>query len=469
MFMNNISEDADFNITPLHDFLCEYAASDILRAHMPGHGGSFIPAFPKGERRLFAHDITEVRGAGTLYENNHDVIFQSEAVAACIFGTAFTFYSCGGSTLSIQAMLLLAKSRGYRRVVASRYSHRSLTSAAVLLDLDLVWLYSLEYCNAVIRSGELSSCLSTLSSRSALSDVCVFATAVDYLGHTADIRGLRAVCDSFGGIPLLADNAHGAYSVFIGGTHPAVCGADFCADSAHKTLPALTGAAYLHISAENRFGVTRAEAKSAFALFATSSPSYLIMESLDLCNLHFYRDRSAVADTFTQVAVLKRDIAALGFDVCESDALRVVISCDGVRLAELLRQFRVEPEFADNGACVLMLGTLFRDFDKLLKSFMNISRVVDVKTLGGTEYSPFFGESDYPIYRIRDFYFTKKRQLPIDTVIAACDADEPFICAETPAVTPPCFPLCLPGDVLNREICERLARFGIDDICAAIL
>ena len=104
--------------------------------------------------------------------------------------------------------------------------------------------------------------------------------------------GLAAVCHAHG-LPLLVDNAHGAYLHFLkeGSRHPIQLGADLCCDSAHKTLPVLTGGAYLHLGSSVQ--ADEAAVRNALALFGSTSPSYLILQSLDAAN-------AVLADSFRE-------------------------------------------------------------------------------------------------------------------------------------------------------------------------
>ena len=111
----------------------------------------------------------------------------------------------------------------------------------------------------------------------------VYITCPDYLGNMLDIKALSEICHNFG-VLLLVDNAHGAYLNFLcESKHPISLGADMCCDSAHKTLPVLTGGAYLHMAGGLSESIYR-NAKRAMALFASTSPSYLILQSLDMAN-----------------------------------------------------------------------------------------------------------------------------------------------------------------------------------------
>ena len=101
----------------------------------------------------------------------------------------------------------------------------------------------------------------------------------------SDIKSLADICKKYN-IPLLVDNAHGSYLKFCEeDMHPISLGADMCCDSAHKTLPVLTGGGYLHIS-HNAPQIFCEQAKNALALFGSTSPSYLILQSLDKANAY---------------------------------------------------------------------------------------------------------------------------------------------------------------------------------------
>jgi arginine/lysine/ornithine decarboxylase len=122
--------------------------------------------------------------------------------------------------------------------------------------------------------------------------MAVYLTSPDYLGRRADLRAAAEVCRRRR-VPLLVDNAHGAYLRFLEeNQHPLALGADACCDSAHKTLSCLTGAAYLHLSSRAPEGWAQ-QAEEALSLFASTSPSWLILRSLDRMNLELAGDYPA--------------------------------------------------------------------------------------------------------------------------------------------------------------------------------
>ena len=267
--------------TPIWDFVSAYQAADLSRFHMPGHKGKeFLGAEP--------WDITEIDGADVLYSAN-GIIEESEDIASSLFQTAHSFFSAEGSTLAIKAMLLLAAQNAGETplILAARNAHKAFIYGAALLDIEVEWLYPEPFthlCHCEISAKVLKSHLQNMKRK----PCAVYITSPDYLGHTADIRALSQVCKEFS-LPLLVDNAHGAYLNFLSPSrHPIALGADMCCDSAHKTLPVLTGGAYLHISKQTPSHYTE-NARNALSLFASTSPSYLILQSLDLCN-HYLSD-----------------------------------------------------------------------------------------------------------------------------------------------------------------------------------
>lgn len=338
--------------TPVCDFVAAYEQSGAARLHMPGHKG-------KGPLGCEGRDITEIAGADSLYEAG-GVIAQSEQNAAALFGAKATFYSAGGSSQCIGAMLCLALQKSKSRVVlAARNAHKSFLHAAALLDADVRWLwprpYSLLACP--VTPEMLENALAALPEAPA----AVYITSPDYLGNVQPVAALAKVCHAHGA-PLLVDNAHGAYLHFLPApAHPLDEGADLCCDSAHKTLPVLTGGAYLHLG-HGLLKAEEGEVRAALSLFGSTSPSYLILQSLDACNRYLADEaRPKLAACVRAVEALKADLAAQGWAVAESEPLKVTLHASkrgwrGDALADFLRQNGVECEYADPDDLVLMVS-----------------------------------------------------------------------------------------------------------------
>ncbi len=341
--------------TPICDFVRAYARSGVQRLHMPGHKG----AGPLGVEAL---DITEVEGADELYRSS-GIIRRSQENAAGLFGAARTLYSTEGSSLSIRAMVYLAslhaRAKGQEpRIAAARNAHRVFMSAAALLDVEVEWLFPEQWEGLVSCSITEKGLEEYLTGAEEL-PAAVYITSPDYLGNVADIRALSRVCRKFG-VLLLVDNAHGAYLRFLPeDMHPLTLGADMCCDSAHKTLPVLTGGAYLHLSRNLPEWLVQ-HAQTAMELFASTSPSYLILQSLDAANRYLAGDYpQRLARFVRRLDELKERLVRAGFALVGNEPLKLTVAAGslgytGTQLAGLLSDRKLVCEFSDPDYVVLM-------------------------------------------------------------------------------------------------------------------
>ena len=352
--------------TPICDFLKQYAEKDVLRLHMPGHKG-------QGKLGVEQYDITEVSGADSLYEAA-GIIHQSEQNASALFGCP-TYYSAEGSSLAIRAMVYLAmqhaKARGKQpKIAAGRNAHKVFLSAVTLLDVDVAWIAGDSYLSCKIDAETLEKVIE------AEHPTAVYVTSPDYLGNITDVAALAEVAHRHDCL-LLVDNAHGAYLKFLTPSmHPVDLGADLCADSAHKTLPVLTGGAYLHIGAQHPHLVR--QAKTALALFGSTSPSYLIMQSLDAANAVLdgaYREE--LAQFVAQYEQMKSRLT--GWGVVGTEPLKLTIETKprgyyGTEVAQILRAQGIEGEFADPDYVVFMITPEIgkAGLDRLEKALMEL-------------------------------------------------------------------------------------------------
>ena len=433
--------------TPVADFVQRYAKAGTARLHMPGHKGRcFLGCEP--------WDITEIHGADALYEAE-GILAESEQNAAALFGSQRTCYSTEGSSQCIRAMLYLAvAASGSHTVVAARNVHRAFVSAAALLDLEIRWLWpeeSRSLCGCPISPAQLEETLHSLPEPPA----AVYLTSPDYLGGMAEIPALAQVCHQHGTL-LLVDNAHGAYLRFLQPSlHPLDLGTDLCCDSAHKTLPVLTGGAYLHLSPTAPAQLAPL-AKSALGLFGSTSPSYLTLASLDLCNRYLaegYPQR--LAEAVERLAELRERLTAAGWRVEPSDPLRVTVAAPrgvtGQELAGQLRRQGVECEYADRDFLVLM-ATPENTPEELAHAAAALGQCP--------------GEANPPQLPLargeRACSIRQAAFAPRETVDAAHSLGR--VCGLPTVGCPPAIPIAVSGERITPEALALFAYYGIEQV-----
>ena len=429
--------------TPICDFVRDYGSKDNIRLHMPGHKG-------KNQLGIESLDITEIDGADSLYEAS-GIIQRSEENASRLFGCP-TFYSTEGSSQCIRAMLYLAllhaKEFGKRPVIAAgRNAHKTFLTGAALLDLDVQWLYPED-------GGSYLSCDLTAEAvegvLKAEKPTAVYLTSPDYLGNVADIAGIAEVCHRHGAL-LLVDNAHGAYLKFLNPSrHPMDLGADLCCDSAHKTLPVLTGGAYLHCTAEFRDW-----AKNALALFGSTSPSYLILQSLDGANPYLASLADKLKGFLPQVEAVREKLTEKGYRLCGQEPLKITISpkpygYTGQELAQMLQKRHIVSEFADPDFLVLMLTpeNTMSELDTLAEALLSIPGQAPI-----LERPPRFRQGQR-VRSPREAMLSPMETLPV----AQCEGR---VLAAATVGCPPAVPIVVSGERIDAHAMACVRYYGI--------
>lgn len=441
--------------TPVFDFLKGYQLEGMSRFHMPGH---------KGTKRLGCEDwdLTEIKGADALYEAE-GIIARAEANTAALFGSQRSLWSTEGSSQCVRAMLYLAvthRGSGTAPVVlAARNVHKSFVHAAALVDFGVEWLRGEEsspLCACPVTAEGLDKALSQMETP----PCAVYITSPDYLGNVQDIAALARTAHRHGSL-LLVDNAHGAYLHFLEKPcHPLDLGCDLCCDSAHKTLPALTGGAYLHIG-KNAPQAMADNAKAAMALFGSTSPSYLTMASLDLCNAWLAGEgRGEIQLAAKRLGELKTALTAQGWTLTGDEPLKLTVNAaafgwDGPALADFLRVGGVEPEYAEAEYVVLMASadTSEEDFQKLSDA---LSAVKPGTARKRENPAPRLGNIRRAM-SIREAVFSPHETVEREKALGR-------VCASPTVACPPAVPIAVSGEVIGPETLDLFRYYGIETI-----
>ncbi len=439
--------------TPIVDFVKNYAQSKAVRAHMPGHKGALLFG-------MEAFDITEIDGADNLFAPS-GIISESEKNAGKIFSSK-TFYSAGGSTLCIQTMLyltaLFAVSRSEKPLIlAARNAHKAFINTAALLDIDVRWIFPKygTYFSGAVTEEDVKEAIEACGEKI----TAVYITSPDYLGNISDIEAISKVCRQKN-ILLLVDNAHGAYLKFLPQSkHPMDLGADMCCDSAHKTLPVLTGGAYLHI-AEN-LEILKENAKEAMSVFSSSSPSYLILQSLDFFNGRAEEFKQRLSCFLPKAISFKEKIMSLGFEICGDEELKVTIKpksygYTGGELALALEKEEIYPEFYDSDHLVLMLSPYNTDeeLERIFDVLKRIKRKDAIKSCPPKLVKPKAAMSAHKAM------LSLGEILPVKDCLGRVSASSAICC-------PPAVPIVSYGEVIDEDIIKCFEYYGIDR-CSAV-
>lgn len=436
-------------VSPIYAFLKEYAVKSGGRLHMPGHKGK-ADFYPEPYRLLLPFDITEVQGADALYEAE-GIIGQSETVAATLYGVKETCFSAGGSTLSILAMVAIAAGLT-RKILAVRNSHIAFVNACALTGVEPVWLFppydrQTGLCFPV-TAEEISIALDENPDIKA-----VYLTSPDYYGVTADIEKIAEAVHRHGAV-LLVDNAHGAHLRFgEADTHPMTLGADLCCDSPHKTLPVLTGGGYLH----SNLDIPKEDLKAKMALFGSTSPSYLILASLDLCNQYLLeRAKSDFAALAQRVRETETLLKRRGVTLLErkTDVTKITINCQGFgyyddSVAAKLRENGIEPEYVGGGKIVLMPSPFNEkgDFCRIVSSF-DFLPPLDPISYPDCTFAP------QRALGIREAVFAPTERVEVENAIGR-------IAAENKVTCPPAIPIVTAGERIGEAEKNLLKNSGI--------
>ena len=464
--------------TPIVDFVRRYAQSGTSRLHMPGHKGQSLLGFEP-------LDITEIQGADELYAPE-GIIAQSEANATRLFGTAHTYYSTEGSSQCIRAMLCLAlqaaPQTGRRPVLlASRNAHKALLYAAALLDFDIRWLWPQPQdagalCSCPVTARSLTEAMQTLAGEG-ITPFGVYVTSPDYLGGVQDIAALAAVCKAHG-VPLLVDNAHGAYLRFLPeNRHPIALGAAMCCDSGHKTLPVVTGGAYLHLG-QNAPVQDEAAVRGALALFGSTSPSYLLLQSLDRCNqtlaegyplrlLQCCGYLTRLRRILNEGAQAKHCPVPLAVTGPQQEPLKVTLDaaalgCTGTQLADRLREAHIECEYADPRYVVLMFTPENppQDFDRLQTALETLLAAVPENLPQPENRAGEFAALQQQAVQkctVRQAVLGAQECIPVENALGR-------VCAMPTVSCPPAIPIAVSGEEITPAAVALMQRYGVQRV-----
>lgn len=423
--------------------------------HTPGHKGNFFKS-----RDLLDLDFTELPLTDSLYEAV-GIIAEAEKNIEKLYNSKRSLISCGGNTLCIQTMLRLASGNG-GNIICDRVLHRSAVSAMALLDINPVWIrrdFGKE--SLLVEKINMESLKKHLNSNKSFN--AFYTTSPSYYGILQDIKEISDLCAAHS-VPVLVDNAHGSHLMFTSkNLHPVANGASLCADSAHKTLPVLTGGAWLHIN-DDKFIKS---AKNAMALFGSTSPSYPIMASMDICLswIASYAEKEFLnlESRVKNIKSIARDVGIYVPNDEISDPVRIVLGTwkvgySGYEFREYLYKYKIEPEMCDE-KYVILIATPFNtkeDWKRLKKA---ISSVKPKNDNSKNLYQGCFVSDDLP-----EIKASIREAVMHEGIYVDIDHSKNRIAADIVCPCPPGIPVVMPGEKIGEAEYEALKRYGISEI-----
>lgn len=434
------------NFTPIYESILNHNKKDFSSFHTPGHKSNFPVDY-----NFNTFDLTELPDTDSLYEAN-DSILRSEINASKIFNSKKTIFSASGCTLCIQTMLKLVCSPG-DKIIADRNSHRSLVNTLGLIDIEPIWVYP-EHSEKSIFPGVINpdDILKILQKEKDIK--AVYITTPNYFGILSDIEAIKKVCNCFN-IPLLIDNAHGSHLYFINNKfYSDLSSADLVACSLHKTLPVLTSGAILNIN--NPKYVEKA--KYYMSIFGSTSPSYPVLASIDLCM--DWLNNNAVTELKNLCYIVSNIIKEANINGIKTpqgmcDPVRIALDTSSIGITgydalNLMHSFKIEAEYANNNSIIFIPSPFntTKDFQRLKNAINKLPRL-KTKNL---KYLPI--PKTYKKLSIRESMFSDSENI---NILESKDR----ISSNTISTCPPGIPLVMPGEVITQEMIDFLISKNI--------
>lgn len=449
--------------TPLFDALMEYVDNNTIPFHVPGHkkGQGMINKFKDFVgTNVLSIDVTVFKQVDSLHKPT-GAIKAAQELAADAHNADHTFFSIHGTSGAIQAMIMSVVGQG-DKIIIPRNVHKSVTAGIILSGAGPVYMHpEIDRRVGVALNVTPETVEKTLEqNRDAKAVLIVNPT---YYGVSTDIEKIAEIVHSYG-IPLIVDEAHGPHLHFNNKLPISAmdAGADICAQSTHKIVGSLTQSSLLHVR-KGLVDVNRV--KTVMSLLQTTSPSYILLASLDVARQQMALEGKELVDMTIELARYARErinsipgLYCFGEEVLEKegaygfDPTKITITCKDLGLSGydleriLAEKYYIQPEMSDlyNVLCVFSFGDTKEKIDALLKALEEISSEQCCKLIKKTEILdvPSIPES---VLTPRDAFNSMTISVPIEDSVG-------LISAEFLMAYPPGIPILCPGEIVTTEI-----------------
>ena len=448
--------------TPLYSKLLQFQSENNISFHVPGHkNGELLSQDDEWKGLLWKLDVTELNGLDDLHAPA-GVIADAEQLLTDFYGVKKSYFLVNGSTVGNLAMILSALKEG-DKVFVQRNSHKSIMNGIKLAKAQPI-LLSPDY----EEDWKVEMPLSVKTIKQAIAQFpnvkTLILTYPNYYGMVGELEKIIQLAYA-NRICVLVDEAHGAH--FRGNSHfpssAVQLGADIVVQSAHKTLPALTMGAYLHYNTDF---IRQQEVKSYLEMLQSSSPSYLIMASLDKARQYLatykMEDWDYLEKTITEFRNELQMIPQLNVlsYPYQGDPLKITVQSttdiSGFEIQKRLEKEGIYTELADSYNVLFVFPLLKKQMAFPLDNIIiKIKKALTGISSGNT----FKKELDQSIKKREDIVelkLSEKEQAQRSKLEVLLSDALHAVCAEAIIPYPPGIPLLMPG--------EEITEYHIDQI-----
>ncbi len=456
----------DQNKTPIFDSLMKYVNNNTVPFHVPGHKkGIGIPEEFKnfiGEN-AFKIDVTVFKSVDSLHHPTSS-IKKAEELVADAYNSDYSFFCINGTTIAIQAMIMSAVSSG-DKILIPRNVHKSITAGIILSGAIPVYMNpDIDEFLSISHGIPFNTVKKSLENNPDVKAVLLINPT--YYGVSTDIKKIASLVHSYN-IPLLIDEAHGPHLIF--NNKLPICamdaGADICAQSTHKITSSLTQGSFLHVKSKY---IEPSKVRQNLNLLQTTSPSYIILASLDCTRKQLVFNGKELLDKSIELANYAREeinkidsLYCFGEELKNDggfftfDPTKITINCrklgiSGYELEKrLASKYKIQLEMADayNALAAGSFGDTKESIDKLITALKDIRANTEKKDTN--KFNITIPEIPKQVYSPRKAFQSNKKSIPLKKSVDQISAE--FLLAYPPGI-----PVLCPGEIITQEIVDYI-------------
>jgi arginine decarboxylase len=446
--------------------LAAHIASEKASFHTPGHKGRLANVGARGvDGQSLQFDLTELPGLDDLAEPT-GLLLELESRIAQVFGVDASLISVNGTSGAILATMLSLSQRG-RKVLVPRNCHRSVVSGLILSGLNPVWYEPTWESEWGFWGAVQPASLKSVLEREASDDLAaVWVVSPTYAGAISEIGAIASVCHELN-LPLVVDEAHGTQLLTkqTAGLSALTNGADIVLHSFHKHMGALTqtGALQLGLSGLERFGFSKEELRNHLNLVQSSSPSYLLLKSIDEMTSALQSGRwlAALEEVTTLALNLRSELSSqFGASLYEPQSnlspFHILLRFCGRPIGDVQEALCNGGIFAEAilGPGVLLMlgiGSTAGDVRSLTELLATKSTDIHAHAVADDKYSFPKPEPIFQKLSPREAFFSPPARVPKEKAIG-------MVAAQCVAPCPPGWPVVIPGQIIGAEDVKNLSQ-----------